>query len=151
MVVFKCKPFNSLNIDELHSILALRSEVFVVEQNCVYQDIDGKDKKALHIIGYSNEEIVAYARIFDKGVIYPEYCSIGRIATSFTERGKKFGHQLVEFSIKQSHKSFNSGAIKISAQAHLEKFYGLHGFRASGETYLEDGIPHVGMLLPNSF
>ena len=91
MVVFKCKPFNSLNIDELHSILALRSEVFVVEQNCVYQDIDGKDKKALHIIGCLNEEIVAYARIFDKGVIYPEYCSIGRIATSFTERGKKFG------------------------------------------------------------
>ena len=151
MVVFKCEPFNNLNIDELHNILALRSEVFVVEQNCVYQDIDGKDKKALHIIGYSKEEIVAYARIFDKGVIYSEYCSIGRIATSFSERGKKFGHQLVEFSIKQIHKRFNNRAIKISAQAHLEKFYGQHGFYASGETYLEDGIPHIGMLLTNSF
>ena len=151
MVVFKCAPFNSLNIDELYSILALRSEVFVVEQNCVYQDIDGKDKNALHITGYLNEEIVAYARIFDKGVIYPEYCSIGRIATSFSERGKKHGHQLVEFSIKQCNKIFNSRAIKISAQAHLEKFYGNHGFFASGETYLEDGIPHIGMLLSNSF
>ena len=151
MVVFKCKPFNSLSLEELLSVLALRSEVFVVEQNCVYQDIDGKDKKALHIVGYLNEEIVAYARIFDKGVIYPEYCSIGRIVTSFTERGKKIGHQLVEFSIKQCYKSFNGRAIKISAQAHLEKFYGLHSFYASGETYLEDGIPHIGMLLSNSF
>ena len=101
--------------------------------------------------GYLKEEIVAYARIFDKGVIYSEYCSIGRIATSFSERGKKFGHQLVEFSIKQIHKRFNNRAIKISAQAHLEKFYGQHGFYASGETYLEDGIPHIGMLLTNSF
>jgi len=147
MIVFKCKSFNSLNIDELLSILALRSEVFVVEQNCVYQDIDGEDKKALHIIGYLNEEIVAYARIFDKGTIYPKYCSIGRIAISSKERGKKLGHQLVEFSIKQCYKSFNSRAIKISAQAHLEKFYGHHGFYASGESYLEDGIPHIGMLL----
>ena len=151
MIVFKCKSFNSLNLDELLSILALRSEVFVVEQNCVYQDIDGEDKKALHIIGYLNEEIVAYARIFDKGDIYPEHCSIGRIATPFSERGKKYGHQLVAFSIKQCNKIFNSRAIKISAQAHLEKFYGHHGFYASGETYLEDGIPHIGMLLSNSF
>ena len=147
MIVFKCETFNNLNIDELHNILALRSKVFVVEQNCVYQDIDGKDKKALHIIGYLNEEIIAYARIFDKGVIYPEYCSIGRIVTSFSERGKKHGNQLVQFSIKQCDKNFNSRAIKISAQAHLEKFYCQHGFYASGDPYLEDGIPHIGMLL----
>ena len=147
MLFFKCETFNNLNIDELHNILALRSKVFVVEQNCVYQDIDGKDKKALHIIGYLNEEIIAYARIFDKGVIYPEYCSIGRIVTSFSERGKKHGNQLVQFSIKQCDKNFNSRAIKISAQAHLEKFYCQHGFYASGDPYLEDGIPHIGMLL----
>ena len=145
------KTFDELTSIELHDMYALRSEVFVVEQDCVYQDIDGKDKKALHITGYLNEEIIAYARIFDKGDIYPEHCSIGRIATPFSERGKKYGHQLVEFSIKQCNKIFNSRAIKISAQAHLENFYGHHGFYASGETYLEDGIPHIGMLLSNSF
>ena len=147
MVEFFYKKFNELTTAELHDIFALRAEVFVVEQDCVYQDIDGKDKNALHITGYLNEEIVAYARIFDKGTIYPKYCSIGRIAISSKERGKKLGHQLVEFSIKQCYKSFNSRAIKISAQAHLEKFYGHHGFYASGESYLEDGIPHIGMLL----
>lgn len=147
MLEIYVKKYNELTIDELYSLLQLRSEVFIIEQDCVYQDIDGKDKNALHITGYLNEEIIAYARIFDKGIIYPEYCSIGRIATSFSERGKKHGNQLVEFSIKQCYKSFNSRAIKISAQAHLEKFYGHHGFYASGESYLEDGIPHIGMLL----
>ena len=147
MVVFKCEPFNSLNIDELHSILALRSEVFVVEQNCVYQDIDGNDPKSIHVLGSIEGVLVAYARILDQGLSYAEYSSIGRIVVSPVHRAQKLGHALVDFAIKTTQKEYANSRIKISAQAHLEKFYQVHQFKATGEAYLEDGIPHIGMLL----
>ena len=147
MVVFKCAPFNSLNIDELYGILALRSEVFVVEQNCVYQDIDGSDPKSIHVLGSIEGDLVAYARILDQGLSYADYSSIGRIVVSPVHRAQKLGHALVDFAIKTTQKEYANSRIKISAQAHLEKFYQTHQFKATGEAYLEDGIPHIGMLL----
>lgn len=147
MPVFQHKKFDDLSIQELHALYALRLEVFVVEQDCVYQDIDGKDPKALHIIGKEGKELVAYARIFEKGIIYSNFASIGRIVTSPIYRGKKIGHALVDYCIEQCKNTYPNQNIKISAQAHLEHFYNKHGFIAFGKTYLEDGIPHVGMIL----
>ena len=147
MPVFQHKKFDDLSIQELHALYALRLEVFVVEQDCVYQDIDGKDPKALHIIGKEGKELVAYARIFEKGIAYSNYASIGRIVTSPIYRKKKIGHALVDYCIEQCKNTYPNQNIKISAQAHLENFYNKHGFIAFGKTYLEDGIPHIGMIL----
>jgi len=147
MPVFQHKKFDALSTEELYAVLALRVEVFVVEQNCVYQDVDGKDPLALHIIGTIDKEIVAYARIFPKGIAYSDYASIGRIVSSPKQRGKKIGHALVAYSIEQCKVNYPGQKIKISAQAHLEAFYEQHGFESTGEAYLEDGIPHIGMIL----
>ena len=147
MISFVSKNFQALTTEELYIILALRAEVFVVEQNCPYQDVDGKDLLSIHVLGYIKNQLVAYARVLEQGVSYQEYASIGRIVTSPSIRGKKFGHELVDFSIKVCQKNFPGQPIKISAQAHLEKFYNKHGFKATGEAYLEDDIPHIGMIL----
>lgn len=147
MLRFKCKSFDVLNTKELHSILALRAEVFVVEQKCVYQDVDGKDPLALHLIGVVDDEVLAYARIFAQGIAYENYASIGRIVTSPSIRGKKIGHSLVANAIQECKYNYPEQHIKISAQSHLEKFYRTHGFLPTGEAYLEDGIPHIGMTL----
>ena len=147
MPVFQHKKFDDLSIEELHALFSLRSEVFVVEQDCVYQDIDGKDPKALHIIGKEGKDLVAYARIFEKGIAYSDYASIGRIVTSPIYRGKKIGHALVDYCIAQCKNIYPDQNIKISAQAHLERFYNKHDFITSGKTYLEDGILHIGMIL----
>ena len=147
MISFVNKNFQALTTEELYKILALRAEVFVVEQNCPYQDVDGKDSHSIHVLGYIKNQLVAYARVLGQGVSYQGYASIGRIVTSPSIRGKKFGHELVDFSIKVCQKNFPGQPIKISAQAHLEKFYNKHGFKATGEAYLEDDIPHIGMIL----
>ena len=147
MISFVNKNFQALTTEELYKILALRAEVFVVEQNCPYQDVDGKDSHSIHVLGYIKNKLVAYARVLGQGVSYQEYASIGRIVTSPSIRGKKFGHELVDFSIRVCQKNFPGQPIKISAQAHLEKFYNKHGFKATGEAYLEDDIPHIGMIL----
>ena len=147
MISFVNKNFQALTTEELYKILALRAEVFVVEQNCPYQDVDGKDSHSIHVLGYIKNKLVAYARVLGQGVSYQEYASIGRVVTSPSIRGKKFGHELVDFSIKVCQKNFPGQPIKISAQAHLEKFYNKHGFKATGEAYLEDDIPHIGMIL----
>ena len=147
MISFVNKNFQTLTTEELYKILALRAEVFVVEQNCPYQDVDGKDLQSIHVLGYIKNQLVAYARVLEQGVSYQEYASIGRIVTSRSIRGKKFGHDLVNFSIKVCQKNFPGQPIKISAQAHLEMFYNKHKFKATGEAYLEDDIPHIGMIL----
>ena len=147
MISFVSKNFQALTTKELYTILALRSEVFVVEQNCPYQDVDGKDLNSIHILGYHNSQLVAYARVLEQGVSYKEYASIGRIVTSPSIRGKSHGHKLVDFAIEVCQKSFQGQPIKISAQVHLEKFYNAHSFKATGEAYLEDDIPHIGMIL----
>ena len=142
---FEIKSFNELSIIELYKILRLRAAVFVVEQNCVYQDIDDKDQKALHVLGYKNQEIVAYTRIFDSGDYFTE-ASIGRIVVSKTDRKYGYGHDLMKKSIEGIEKIFSSKSIKISAQCYLKKFYENHGFLQIGDDYLEDGIPHIAMI-----
>jgi len=139
------KTFNQLSLDELYYLLQLRSEVFVVEQDCVYQDIDGKDKKALHVIGKKDNTIIAYSRIFKPGDYFKE-ASIGRVVVAENFRHLKYGHQLMVASIKAVETSFSSKKIKISAQKYLENFYNNLGFITSGEPYLEDGIPHIAMI-----
>ena len=139
------KTFNQLSLDELYYLLQLRSQVFVVEQDCVYQDIDGKDKKALHVIGKKDNTIIAYSRIFKPGDYFKE-ASIGRVVVAENFRHLKYGHQLMVASIKAVEASFSSKKIKISAQKYLENFYNNLGFITSGEPYLEDGIPHIAMI-----
>lgn len=139
------KPFNELSILELYNLLQLRSEVFVVEQDCVYQDIDGKDQKALHVIGYKNDRIVAYTRLFKPGD-YFKASSISRVIVVKNQRQFKYGYDIMEASIKAIKTHFNVTEIKISAQCYLKKFYNNLEFFEVGDEYLEDGIPHIGML-----
>ena len=144
MIQFKIKPFLELSTNELYAILQLRSEVFVVEQNCVYQDIDGKDQKAIHVLGYSEGILVAYSRLF-KPKDYFEYASIGRVIVKASHRDKKLGHELMRVSIDAITTLFQETKITISAQLYLQKFYESHGFVVVGESYLEDDIPHIEM------
>ncbi|AXT61888.1 GNAT family N-acetyltransferase [Aquimarina sp. AD10] len=144
-VNFRVKQFEEIEALELYKILRLRAEVFVVEQDCVYQDIDNKDQKALHVIGYKNDQIVAYTRLF-KGGDYFENASIGRVVVSQKERQFGYGHDLIKASIEAIEKHFKTTEIKISAQTYLKKFYESHGFSQIGEEYLEDGIPHIAMV-----
>ncbi len=144
MLKFKIKRFKDISTNELYSLLQLRSEVFVVEQNCVYQDIDGKDEKAIHVLGYENDHLVAYSRLFDKGYYFEE-ASIGRVVVGPKHRNKDFGHQLMKNSIETIQKEFETTAITISAQEYLKNFYESHGFTQTSEMYLEDDIPHIQM------
>jgi len=139
------KKFHELSTQELYDILQLRSEVFVVEQDCVYQDLDGKDVKALHIIGYKNKKIVAYTRVFKAGDYFKE-ASIGRVTVRKSERQYGFGVQIMQASIEIINKTFGPTAIHISAQKYLTKFYTSLGFKLIGKEYLEDGILHVAMI-----
>ncbi len=145
MLDIKVKKFNELTIQELYSLLKLRSEIFVVEQDCVYQDLDGKDAKALHVIGIKNNEVVAYTRIFKPGD-YFDIASIGRVAVHKDHRKYGYGKLIMEASINAVNNKFMEQQIKISAQTYLDKFYTELGFEAIGEGYLEDGIPHIQMV-----
>jgi len=142
---FVVKKFNELSTAELYAILQLRSEIFVVEQDCVYQDIDYKDQRAFHVIGVKENSIVAYARVFDSGD-YFELPSIGRILVKEDQRKYKYGHQLVQEGITYIENNFKDTSILISAQTYLLKFYNNLAFTQQGEEYLEDGIPHIKML-----
>ena len=141
---WKIKRFEALTVAELYDLLQLRSEVFVVEQNCVYQDIDYKDQKALHLIGEDNGQMVAYARLF-KPKDYFDEASIGRVVVKPTYRDKKLGHILMREAIYFIKSQFNQTKITISAQLYLKKFYESHDFIQTSETYLEDDIPHIQM------
>ncbi|THD69302.1 GNAT family N-acetyltransferase [Robertkochia marina] len=141
----RVKTFEELSIEELYELLRLRSEVFVVEQDCVYQDIDNKDHKALHVMGFNEDRLAAYTRIFRAGDYFAQP-SIGRVVVRASQRGKDLGHKILRASIETVETRFGTTSIEISAQTYLEKFYNDHQFRAVGETYLEDGIPHVKMI-----
>lgn len=141
----KIKTFEELSLQELYKVLQLRAEVFVVEQNCVYQDIDGKDEKALHILGFKNNELVAYTRCFKPGD-YFEKAAIGRVIVKENSRKFGFGHQIIKASVEEIENRYNTSAIKLSAQQYLIQFYEAHGFETTGEGYLEDGIPHIAMI-----
>ena len=141
------KNFSELSTEEIYNILKLRSEVFVVEQNCVYQDIDEKDQKATHLFIEKNNEIIAYTRIFKKGDYYKENPSIGRVVVSKKERGKELGKRIMRESILYIKNNYNNKSIELSAQKYLDKFYRDLDFYVEGEEYLEDGIPHQRMFL----
>ena len=145
MISFYERNFNELSLTMVHDMFALRSQIFVVEQKCVYQDIDGKDINAKHVIGVEKEKVIAYARILNFHLSNPTFVSIGRIIISKKERGKGYGHKLVDFCIGIINKRWPTKRIKISAQAHLKEFYEYHGFIKKGNEYLEDGIPHIEM------
>lgn len=145
MLEIKVKSFEALTKNELYDLLQLRSEVFVVEQDCVYQDIDYKDQKSFHVLGFKNEKIIAYTRIFKPGD-YFEFASIGRVVVVKNEREHKYGFDIMNASAEAIKKYFKETTIKISAQVYLKKFYNNLGFKAIGEEYLEDDIPHIAMI-----
>jgi len=141
----KVKTFSDLTTEELYEILSLRSEIFVVEQDCVYQDIDFKDQKALHVCGYLQNELAAYTRVFGPGDYFDE-SSIGRVLVKESKRGLKLGHIILKESINCIKDNFKTEKIVISAQTYLKSFYQSHGFEFTGKEYLEDGIPHIEMI-----
>ncbi|WP_196887106.1 GNAT family N-acetyltransferase [Aureivirga sp. CE67] len=141
------KTFDELSKEELYQLLKLRSEVFIVEQNCPYQDIDDLDQKAHHLYIYNKEntKIVAYSRLFNKGIYY-EQAAIGRVLVSEEYRKYGYGHDLMKESKRVIKQLFTTSEIKIGAQLYLKKFYESHGFQQLGDSYIEDGIPHIHML-----
>lgn len=143
---FVVKAYKDLSVDELYEALKLRNAVFVVEQKCLYQDMDDKDKKAYHVLGYAGNELKAYARILPQGISYKE-ASIGRVITSLDYRGNGAGKELMKEAIKQTLTLFNTNEIVISAQYYLLKFYRDLGFVEEGDIYPEDDIPHIQMRL----
>lgn len=140
------KKFEELSTAELYSILQLRNEVFVVEQNCAYQDADGKDIVSWHVTAWKKEELIAYTRIIPPGISYREAC-IGRVVCRLNYRNTGLGKVLMQQSILHCFSLFNNTAIKISAQFHLAGFYQSLGFTACSKQYLEDNIPHIEMVL----
>lgn len=145
MLSIETKTFQELTTKELYDLLQLRVDVFCVEQNCVYQDLDGKDEKALHVIGKKDNKIIAYTRVFKPGDYFKE-ASIGRVVVSKDERQHKYGYDIMKASIQAVKDYFNETTIKLSAQTYLRKFYKNLGFKEIGEEYLEDGIPHIVMV-----
>lgn len=146
MIKSVIKTFNELSTADIYSMLQLRSEIFVVEQNCAYQDIDDKDQNALHLLLKKNNYLIGYSRMFKPGDYFKQ-ASIGRVLVKKNERKNKYGSLLMQLSIKAIKDTFNEKKIKISAQIYLIGFYKKLGFLPEGEEYLEDGIPHVAMLL----
>jgi ElaA protein len=146
-IVWQCKPFNKLSINELYEILALRTEVFIVEQNCPFQDQDGrKDFESLHFFGKNSEnQIVAYTRLVPMGIAFTE-ASIGRVVSSKKYRGQGIGRLLMEKSIIYLYQNFGEIPIRIGAQLYLKRFYESFGFIQEGEIYHEDGIEHIEMV-----
>ncbi len=142
---FTCKAFDQLSPKELYEIIWLRNEVFVVEQNCVFQDADHKDHYAYHFMGWINDDLVAYTRLLPAGKYYQEM-SIGRVVTSPKYRRSGLGKELMTASISKCFELFGEGPIKIGAQLYLKDFYGSFGFVQCGDVYDEDGIDHIHML-----
>ncbi len=142
---FEFKKFSDLSINELYNILRLRSEIFVVEQNCVYNDLDGFDKEAVHLFHQKEGKIVAYARILKPGTRFADF-SIGRVVVKQSERGTGLGIDLMEAAKNYIINELGAVKIKISAQSYLQRFYENLGFEVITEMYLEDEIPHFGMV-----
>lgn len=141
---FSFKAFTELNPFELYAYLQLRSEVFVVEQNCIYQDLDNLDQNSLHVFIHDKDTLVACARIVPANEKYP-VISIGRVIVAATYRKQQLGHALMQYCISEIEKHYGPQKIVLSAQAHLQNFYKKHNFAPQGEIYLEDGIPHIHM------
>lgn len=149
-MTFTLKTFEQLTNMELYNILKERTEVFVVEQNCPYPEVDGKDVQSLHLFKEENGMIIAYLRILPKGVSYEEL-SIGRVLVKKEYRGQKIAHQLMSEALHIIHHELMETTVKIQAQQYLRKFYESFGFEAISDMYLEDNIPHIDMLLKREF
>jgi ElaA protein len=144
-LVWSLSAFDALGVQDLHDLLQLRSEVFVVEQNCLFQDIDGADGQAVHLLGCRGGVLIAYARCFPAGVKFSE-ASIGRVATRRSARGNGLGHLLMEEAVAAVCSLWGPQPIRIGAQAHLKEFYSSHGFVDVDMPYVEDGIDHLEMV-----
>lgn len=144
-IIWKIKTFDEFTVPELYAVIKARVDVFVVEQNCPYPDLDGYDQKAIHLWAEEDREVLAYCRIFDKGIKYNE-ASIGRVLTTEKTRGKSLGKQLIAYAVQTIENRFRTSEIRISAQDYLLRFYGGFGFEDTGKKYLEDDIPHTEMF-----
>lgn len=138
------KKFNELGLEELYEIFRLRSEVFVVEQECIYNDVDGKDLDSVHVMIKNEGRIEAYLRVIKEGISY-EDCSIGRVLVAKEARGKGLARRIVKEGIDYITREWNKKRITIGAQEYLKEFYGSFGFKTVSDVYMEDGIPHVDM------
>lgn len=144
-IIWKVKTFDELSTEELYQIIRARVDVFVVEQNCPYQDLDNYDQLAIHLWAQKDAEVMAYCRIFDKAIKYPE-TSIGRVITTQKVRGTGLGRQLIAYAVQIIENRLKTQDIRISAQDYLIKFYSDFGFRDTGKKYLEDNLPHTEMV-----
>ncbi|AOS79176.1 MULTISPECIES: GNAT family N-acetyltransferase [Hydrogenophaga] len=147
MIAWRCARFDELSAREVYELMRLRSEVFVVEQRCVYLDADGADPGCWHLMGEDGDELQAYARLVPAGLKFAE-ASIGRVVCDPSTRGTGLGHALMREAVERVRALWGPGPIRIGAQAHLEGFYRQHGFLPDGAPYDEDGIPHIEMLRP---
>ncbi len=147
MIKYSCLSFSELSTKQLYEIMALRQEVFVVEQYCPYLDADGRDYDSYHVVGYQDDKLVTYTRLVPQGLSYDDYPSIGRVVSSPSVRGQGLGNELIEKSVAYCHELWGDKTIKISAQCYLLKWYEKLGFKPVGEEYLEDDIPHHAMVL----
>lgn len=145
-LTWTCKSFNEFTPHELYAALQLRSEVFVVEQHCVFQDIDDKDQASWHLMGWHDGRLAAYTRLVPAGISFKEV-SIGRVVTAPKMRKSGAGRLLMQKSIATTYTIFGNTPIRIGAQLYLKKFYESFGFQQSSEVYVEDGIEHIEMLL----
>jgi ElaA protein len=145
--VWRLLSFADLRVAELYEVLRLRSAVFVVEQQCLFQDMDGYDSQAMHLLGVQGGELLAYARCFEAGVKFPE-ASFGRVLIRPSVRGTGMGHALIDQAITAISQLWGPQAIRIGAQMQLAAFYDQHGFEDVGKLYMEDGIAHLEMVRP---
>lgn len=145
LIQWKLSAFDALSVHHLYELLQLRTEVFVVEQNCIFQDLDGADVQATHLMGRRDGQLLAYARCFPAGIKFAE-ASIGRIVTSQRVRGSGLGHLLIEQALAAVATLWGRQPVRIGAQARLKNFYTGHGFVDVGIAYLEDGIEHLEMV-----
>jgi ElaA protein len=142
---WKLATLEALGVHELYAMLQLRTEVFVIEQNCIFQDMDGADDQAMHLLGSKDGQLVAYTRLFPAGIKYAE-ASIGRVITRMSARGGGLGHVLIQQAIAAVHAQWGKQPIRIGAQERLRAYYSQHGFVDAGAPYIEDGIDHIEMV-----
>ena len=143
-----CKHHSDLGKEQLYALLKLRCDVFIVEQKCAYPDIDGQDLEGdtLHVMGWQNDELVAYARLLDPASHAGDVI-IGRVIVAAQARGKSLAHDLMDYVLKNIKENWSGEPIFLSAQTEVQSLYAKHGFVAKGQEYLEDNIPHIGMRL----
>ncbi len=146
-ITWQLRAFNDLSNEELYALLRLRSEVFVVEQNCVFLDMDNKDQHCLHLLGWQDNQLAACARIVPAGITFTE-ASVGRVVTAPFARGMGLGRALMQTAMDHLYNLYGQVPVYIGAQQHLQTFYTTLGFEATGQPYDEDGIMHIEMLKP---